>query len=221
MRTVTIPIADSSALIQVLRAIVEVTGSHAAAAAVLGIQRPYVTRMLRGRVGKAIGKDVYKRMWAPFRRDVGLLWGHPSYGATINAFHRAIQSPEAEARVNSYRTWLAREIKKLGHVRGFHRKLRKSRVYNSYFTTFASRMEKRGFALDDPRLLLAELRALEPLFDWQGSGGIELSGDELRAEDRLRAYLDAALKRETILLERPPLPDRAFRLSAVRRNGAR
>jgi hypothetical protein len=76
------------------------------------------------------------------------------------------------------------------------------RSYRSYFAMFRAQMLKGGFAADDPRVVLAEWRALEPLLDAQESGGIEQNDDELDAAGKLTRYLTTSLAREGVLLER-------------------
>jgi hypothetical protein len=208
-------IIDPEALVEVLREVVRLAGSQRAAAEALGITRPYVTRMLQGRIGKAIGGKILKRIMhllhpdGSLYRDVLLHDDDPTrYRRLVRTFERAVIDPAAVARVDQYRLWLARRLRRYRQgnsgrqVVKLHTHLKKHRSYRSYFATFQAKMLARGFAADDPRVVLAEWRAVEPLLDAQDSGGIELSWAELDDAGRLTRYLRSALDREAVLLDR-------------------
>lgn len=95
------------------------------------------------------------------------------------------------------------------------------REYPAEFAPLA-RLTSRGQRRTDRlRDHLAYLRIAEPLVAFEATNGIELGPEELAKRDRLRPYLRAAVRRETIFLERAADIERAQEMASPPRRGGR
>jgi len=151
---------------------------------------------------------------------------------------RAVLSEHAMTALAAYYVWLKRELARYGwrlrrgkvgtgealaeldrkDPRGIalleaRERLRSERGafrgWGSYFAAFESWAERRGHSARSARVLLAQLRVVEPLtHDW--AGGVEPDDYELLSDrKRLAKYLRAAFEREKALLDRLPDFERA------------
>jgi hypothetical protein len=132
----------------------------------------------------------------------------------VGRLREGVLGADGVARLREYEAWLNGWLRWSRTERG-HRlirlwgDLRAKRSYRGYFQTFEKTLQRRGLAPDDLRVVLAEWRAVEPLLDAEDSGGVEQSWQDLDSAGSLARYLNAALAREAVLLERESSSDRA------------
>ena len=211
-------------------------GTQTEAAAAMGIDQSSLSRLLRGRAGKAITLDVFYAIG----RFVGLAGRGPE-------LRRAVLNPGATSLLQKYRSWLQEELRdfnqevlpRIGADRcrtvarkdasGFSEqgimretayqhvlmRLQQREPGKWHLKGFERKARKMGWRPGMARFELALRRVVGPLATAGETGYLERGWEELLVNDRqLVAYLNAALAKELILLNRQQDLQRAQRLAS-------
>ncbi len=188
-------------------------GSVNAAARSIGLSQPTLHRLAAGQVGRMTEATMQGLERLFVRRSA--------------SWKRAVLPSEALIPGAAYSYWLHDWLSRTGREKGSWRDVPVTRRLREWPGLLAQksklllRIRKvapstvktlRGMARDPrfrrDRIVLALERIIEPLLDARGSGGIERYPDELD-DAELRAFVEAGMKRERILLMRESDADRA------------
>jgi hypothetical protein len=204
-----------------VRRIIRDAGSQTAAAKKLGCTQRHVCRLAHDQVPTRIRATLRKSLEKYLIDRAGLK-------AEIRELNRAVTDQKAAVFYRRvYRRWLDRALG-LGSPVSVSVRGRAYAVRDGSGSTleptlarldarYATRIEKfraDHARHDHDRVKLAIRRALNvPLIeDWAASGTVELSALELHEKGLLDPYLQAALRREAILLQRSPDLERVVEL---------
>lgn len=228
-------IRDPDTLAGVLRDVLKECGTHESAAALLEISQPHFTRLVRGMAPRRMEQATLQRLENAI---VELFDDRRTKRDSLRAkLQSAVLGADAIDRLNRQAWWFQQMLLRFAPVIPLWRRLRPK--YRSYFADFEQRMAKHGHVIAQEsgeivrdlrdgwfpdedemeashayrRLFVAELRALEPLYDDQLTAGIERSAAEVEAADEMPRYLDTAFRREAILMNRPVDIERARALT--------
>jgi len=208
-----------------VRALITLHGSQSAVARKTGIQQSQLSRLANGRL-KHLGLDQFRRL---------------AMSLTIDAHSRlqhALFSADAATAVKAYGQWVTAKTDLIRRPVGSHWTTQRGRLrqakrtvaqdercanldaLNSHirqrfpdlYNQFLRKVDRLQVGRD--RCWLALLRTLEPLVEDGASGFIERSWTEL-SDAELRVFIDAGLKRETILLTREADFQRAQRVATI------
>jgi hypothetical protein len=228
-----LPITDRDALARVMDFLVAACGSQNRAAKRIGISQPTFSRVKTG-APDAIDYRTFTRLvdafggWmdgsglphapSPFAIEGGVGW-RADQDAVRERLERwddlevGVLGDEGMLSVRIYRHWLGSEVKRLGRRlnevddEGMLRVVMADRRYRDLFIRFAAKVGRPNPtpAAEDERYWLAIYRVFEPLFvSAQDTWGVELGWQELDEVRQLKAYLQAALEREALLMRRDP-----------------
>jgi hypothetical protein len=191
-------IQDGEELRRVLQVVYDRFGTHGRAATFLGIGQSTFTRLLNGKTFKAMTNDTYVSVRQALQKE-------PLEFGLLESFEDSVLAFEAQAVQRQYDRWLQQELERLREsAKPIVQQLFSHHRYQSVFHRFLERTRYRTElpAADDDRAWLALYRAVEPLCASKPTYGVERSWEELDSSRELKAYLQAALGREAIMLGR-------------------
>jgi DNA-binding transcriptional regulator YdaS (Cro superfamily) len=186
-------VVDRDAFTAAFRAAVARYPNQGSASKGLGVDRSRVNQLFNGRVRRRVGIGIVTAMRRALRGDP----------TAQDALDRALLTAEARAYLKAYADWIDshRRPEPLPGRDMYHDLVNRD-PWSSYLNDFRRKQLARG--VDESRVYLAQARALAPLEVGWKTGGIELTAGELERSGELGAYLNAAFKREEILLRRTP-----------------
>jgi hypothetical protein len=193
-----IKIVDSQVLQSVLRKVVARRGTHREAAKALGIGQTTFTRLLNGTVHKRLRSDTYRSIRKALSAH-GIEWG------LEYLFEESVLNPKGSLVQRKYESWLREEYERLAsRAQPVFSELYGRPEYQRLFKGFLQRVARRP-DLPPPhetRLWVALYRAVEPLGAASVTWGVERTWQEMDEAGELEGFLQAALKRERIMLNR-------------------
>ena len=197
-------------------------GGQRAAARESGVSQAQLSRLVRG-TSRRITEDVLERLlnWVPLHGAsllVAAVLGHEPLAVRDRYYRWLVRRSGFQIRYGVGQGWGVRPpqpaVKRADRREQLLDQLKA--LVPELFRWFDTQLEKSPARPNEARRAVAYDRVLDPFLDFETSGGVELGVQDLSTPSvvKLKKILDYGMKRELLLLNRPPDEER-FRVGSA------